>query len=278
MKKFQPLEKSGEYFPTLGKIRHGFTLIELLVVIAIVGILAAILLPTLGRARGWADQAKCSSNLRQLQCANVLYAADKGYYVAAAEDICNSSNRKRWHGERSAQKEPFDGTRSPLLPYMGDAKEIKKCPAFRPYTDDAEVAFEHGCGGYGYNDRGVGSRAYCVGFNEQGVMRGMEPGAIREPARTVMFCDAAYPKSVKGKRYVVEYSFAEAYRQLSEKGSGEADVADPSVHFRHHGKANVVWCDGHVSQEAMAFSKGKGFENQNIGWFGPQNNTLFDPF
>lgn len=281
MRKFQPLENLAQKFPTLGKSCGGFTLVELLVVIGIIGILSAVLFPVLGTARASADQAKCASNLRQLQCANVLYASDKGFYVAAAEDIKGglSVNLKRWHGERSAEKEPFKGSKSPLLPYLGDAKEIRTCPAFRRYSDDSKIAFENGCGGYGYNDRGVGSRAYYVGYSLEGVARGMAPSAIREPSRTVMFCDTAYPQSVKGSRYVIEYSFAEAYKHLDENTPQETYVAEPSVHFRHNGKANVVWCDGHVSQEAMTFSKSSGgFKDQNIGWFGPQDNTLFDPF
>lgn len=88
-----------------------FTLIELLVVIAIIGVLAALLLPTLSRARNTARLAQCLGNIRQMGVAITVYSGDSGDYIAYTYDgqpalagTAGTFGRNRYGGVNMWQK------------------------------------------------------------------------------------------------------------------------------------------------------------------------------
>jgi len=244
---------------------QGFTLIELLVVIAIIGLLIGLLLPALQSARAAGRQAVCASNTRQLQLANQAYAVDHAErYVTGARNFI--TNLERWHGQRDNISEAFDASRGDLQPYL-QTSAIRDCPEFSPPDDTS--GFERSNGGYGYNSRFVGSEDP-DSFNNT---RGAQTDWFRQPSRTVAFADAGF----SDQGLVIEYSFVEA-----PVGAGFDPL--PSTHFRHQGAANVVWLDGHVDTQTLSFTRASSFnqatiESQlrnQIGFFGPETNELFD--
>jgi prepilin-type N-terminal cleavage/methylation domain-containing protein len=76
--------------------RLAFTLLELLVVIAIIGILAALLLPALGRAKLRAQRIQCVSHLKQFAVALQLYAGDFGDHLPPNLDGQNVPLGQSW--------------------------------------------------------------------------------------------------------------------------------------------------------------------------------------
>jgi prepilin-type N-terminal cleavage/methylation domain-containing protein/prepilin-type processing-associated H-X9-DG protein len=108
-----------------GRKSQAFTLIELLVVIAIIGILAAMLLPALNRAREKGRSAVCVSNLRQITVAIRLYADDHAEQMPPASYGSGAQNWPKILGSYVPQK----GTPSATGPNLAAANPVFVCPS-----------------------------------------------------------------------------------------------------------------------------------------------------
>jgi prepilin-type N-terminal cleavage/methylation domain-containing protein/prepilin-type processing-associated H-X9-DG protein len=121
--------------------RGGFTLIELLVVIAIIAILAAMLLPTLGKAKEKTKGTQCLNNLRQMMLGwrmysdeyrdqllasltpAVIIAQRRVLWVEGNYDLTDANNtRGKWDPAVFIDK-------SPLMPFIGKNRSIWRCPS-----------------------------------------------------------------------------------------------------------------------------------------------------
>jgi len=259
------------------KLQAAFTLLELLVVIVIIALLAAATTISINAVIEQAKRVSCASNLRHLFLANTLYALDNGMYVPASRDLFGA-NLTRWHGTRKNSRVPFNGAEGPLAPYL-EGHMVRSCRSFRHFeTSNKANAFEAACGGYGYNAVGVGSLTCRIGMCFEANFEGMPPEDIADPSSTIMFCDAAFPQPYgSNPKYLIEYSFAEPYHWVIFPGAESSFRADPSIHFRHNGRANVVWCDGHISSERLNVKAEDHFTRFKIGWFGTPDNSYFAP-
>ena len=115
--------------PKIRLARQAFTLIELLVVIAIISLLAAMLLPALGKAKNQAGKATDFNNLKQIMVAVHIYGADNRELLPAANWDNGEGTMPGWL--YTPGPTDFDPKTGLLWPTLHNAK-VYVCPSDNP--------------------------------------------------------------------------------------------------------------------------------------------------
>ena len=236
-------EKKNQMGRTLELVakKAGFTLVELLVVISIISMLMAILLPALSSARQMAKGVSCMSNLRQMSLAVQMYTNESdGYYPPAwvIYDGYSITWCGRYYKEDGVKY--IDVTNGPLWPYLQE-KEIMRCGTFSISHPQVKFTGSGEISGYGIDCQYVaGDPAVDLNDGAYGMTSYARParvGQIRRPGETILFADCArVKKGIHGEELFIY--------PLYKHNTTEKNYA--TFHFRHRGKANAAFCDGHA--------------------------------
>jgi prepilin-type N-terminal cleavage/methylation domain-containing protein len=260
-----------------------FTLLELIVVISIISTLLAILLPVINSSKQTAKIVLCSNNLRQLTLANQSYAKENDNYAVPASSDIYTENLKRWYASRPDRNSPFDFYTGPLAEYLDNTQPV--CPMQKNVKYNllppTHIDYEQGSGGYGYNLVYIGSEVWKLGYNGNGCEKTTKITKIKKPSATLVFADTAMVKIIDGKEAMIMYSFAEPPLFAIDTDSQSSWLPFPSIHFRHSRRACIAWADGSANTKKMAKNKNLNLDGTNpnpyyIGWFYPNDNSLFD--
>lgn len=213
--------------------RAAFTLIELLTVIAIIGILAAILIPVVGRVRDHARTAACTSNLRQLGLAVLLYANENDDFLPPSRH----PSLEFWN--------VF------IEPYISGEREVLLCPE-QPIPVTRPVSHPNPPRTYAVNQLAFGEDPR--GTDPRGPRRVTD---IQRPSHVIMLADAVqiadYGGGAGGRFY------ASPFNQWSESNPLEDFVPmsalrdednrdEGRLRFRHGGAVNTVRADASVAR------------------------------
>lgn len=151
----------------------GFTLIELLVVIAIIAILAALLLPSLGKSKELATGTRCQNNQKQLGLAFYLYADDNADHIVGMSTY--REGRDFWTGPKPvpgfqgsararALAETQEGLKRGKLFKYASAVEVWHCPGDRRFKLPPGRGFAYdrygGAGGLDGEDEPISVKKY----------------------------------------------------------------------------------------------------------------------